>query len=152
MSSKDYHRVLLVAFGALVVGFIYVAPHVAFILELGDDYHYPFLGMTDERHYGGRIREAYEGNYSIGNPFLLEYKKAPYIFPPLPDVVLALLYRTFGLSVEVGMVVSDFVFPFLIIPMSGTVRTYCSKLRILINIIFKTFIPSIWNIYINIAP
>jgi len=113
MSDQDRRRLLLLLFAAFVVGFIYVAPHVAFILELGDDYHYPFLGMTDERHYGGRIQEAYQGNYSLGNPFLLEYKDAPNVFPPLPDVALALLYRSFGLSVAEGLVVSDFVFPVL---------------------------------------
>jgi hypothetical protein len=113
MSKTDYRRALLVAFSAFMVGLIYVAPHIAFILELGDDYHYPFLGMTDERHYAGRIREAYQGNYSLGNPFLLEHKDQPYLTPPVPDVALALLFRAFGLSVEDGMVVSDFVFPIL---------------------------------------
>ena len=112
-NGRSFRRVLLVAFVAGVVGLIYVAPHIAFRFELGDDYRYPFLGMVDERSYGARIQEAYQGNYSIGNPYLLEHKKAPYAQPPLPEIILALLYRTSGVTVGEGMVLSDFFFPAL---------------------------------------
>jgi len=98
-SDMNYSRTLLVVFAALLTGLIYVAPHVAFRIELGDDYRYPFLGMADERSYGARIQDAYEGNYTLGNSFLLEHKDAPYLQPPAGEIALALLYRAFGLSV-----------------------------------------------------
>jgi hypothetical protein len=99
---------------AFVVGFVYLLPNVLFIIEAGKDYHYPFLAMPDERHYASRIREIYDGHYAIANPDLKEYKGSPYFWQPLSEIIVGCVGKLLGIRIENLLVLSDFVFPFIL--------------------------------------
>ena len=99
---------------ALAVGLVYLLPHILFFLEAGDEYHYPFLAMPDERHYASRIQEVYDGHYAIASPDLKEYKNAPHFWQPLSEIVVASIGKLLGIQVGGLLVLSDFLFPFLL--------------------------------------
>ena len=105
-------------FGALIiavlVGLIYLLPNILFMIEAGEDYHYPFLGMPDERHYTSRINEIYDGHYAIANTDLKEYKNSPHFWQPLCELLVGIMGKVLGLKIESLMVLSDFLFPLLL--------------------------------------
>ncbi len=96
---------------AFAVGFVYLLPHLLFIIEAGTSYCIPFLAMPDERHYASRIREVYDAHYTIANPDLREYKDSPYFWQPLSEIIVGSIGKLFGLTLEELLVASDFVFP-----------------------------------------
>src|SRR3989338_9012178 len=70
------HRYLLV--GVLIVGFIYLLPHILFSIPKINPYPYklcyPF-GAYDRAHYLVMIKEASEGHYDFCNSYLKEAKE-----------------------------------------------------------------------------
>ncbi len=106
------HRCAFVV--AFLIGLVFVLPNILFIIEAGEDYHYPFLGMPDERHYASRINEIYDGHYLIANTDLKEYKDSPHFWQPLCEIIVGILGKILGLKIENLLVLSDFLFPFLL--------------------------------------
>ena len=70
--------------------------------------------MPDERHYASRINEVYDGHYSIANPDLKEYKEAPHFWQPLSELIIGCSAKFIGLKIESLLVLSDFIFPFIL--------------------------------------
>ncbi len=111
MAYKDLirtHRYAIVC--SLLIGCIYLLPNIIFYFEAGDNYHYPFLAMPDERHYASRIKEVYDGHYAIKNPDLKEYKDSPSFWQPFPELIVAGMGKMLGLDVEELLVFTDFIF------------------------------------------
>ena len=97
---------------AMLVGVIYVLPHVLFIADLGTDYQGIILmGADAEEYYAARVREIYDGHYTVSNAFLHEHKSAPYMQPPLPELLLGLAGKLGGLSMGELFIAADFVLP-----------------------------------------
>jgi len=100
---------------AFCVGLVCVLPHLFQYLDERDAYHGVSIRGTDtEEYYLIRIREAYDGHYSVASPELFEYKNAPYIQPALPELSISFLARLFNISVSNAVIVSKFLFPFLL--------------------------------------
>ena len=96
----------------MLVGVIFVLPHVLFIADLGADYQGIILMGTDaEEHYAARVREIYDGHYTLSNAFLYEHKSGPYMQPPLPELLMGLVGKLGGLSVGELFIAADFVLP-----------------------------------------
>ena len=58
---------------SILVGLIYAAPHLFFIISLGDKYHgLPLMATANEDAYIFRIREILDGHYLVGSPVYFE--------------------------------------------------------------------------------
>ncbi|MEW6610022.1 MAG: hypothetical protein AB1352_00120 [Patescibacteria group bacterium] len=100
---------------AFCVGMVTVLPQVMQRIEEGNAYRGIVMRGTDtEEYYLIRIREAYDGHLTLASPDLYEYKQAPYVQPPLPEIVMAGAARVLGMSVPPFVAVSKFLLPFLL--------------------------------------
>ena len=99
---------------ALIVGLIYILPHILFIFEEGKDYHLFFKTYEDSQFYAVRVREAYDGNYLSSDPYIFENKAKPYIRSFLSEYLVGILGRISGLSIDNLFVSGDFIFPIII--------------------------------------
>lgn len=100
---------------ALVVGAIYILPHILFILEEGKNYHLSFkMYEWEARYYAARVREQYDGNYLSSDPYTFENKTKPYIRPFLSEYIVGTLGRILGLSIDNLFILGDFLFPIVI--------------------------------------
>ncbi|MDO8594542.1 MAG: hypothetical protein Q7R93_03435 [bacterium] len=100
---------------ALLVGIIYLAPHLMFVLSLGDEYHgIPMLQTQNQDYYFTRIREIIDGHYSTGSFMFYEYKDSPPLTPPTEEFLYALPTLLFGISYVDTAIASEFVLPFVL--------------------------------------
>lgn len=99
---------------ALIVGAIYILPHVFFILEQGKNYHFFYKVSDDVSLYASRIREVYDGNYLNADPYIYENKTRPYIRPFLSEFLVGILGKILGLSIDNLIIFGDFIFPIII--------------------------------------
>lgn len=102
-------------FMGFLVAFIVASPHILALTSIGlDNFEgvYPMFS-DDEVTYLARIKEATEGNLSIGNPYIKEHKDDPFIMPPIVEWIIASVVVLTGTSVPFIMSVSDFVLSFL---------------------------------------
>ena len=102
-------------FMGFLVAFIVASPHILALTSIGlDNFEgvYPMFS-DDEVTYLARIKEATEGNLSIGNPYIKEHKDDPFIMPPIVEWIIASVVVLTGTSVLFIMSVSDFVLSFL---------------------------------------
>ncbi len=99
---------------ALIVGLIYVLPHILFIFEEGKDYHLFFKTNEDSELYASRVREIYDGHYLISDPFIYENKHKPYNRTFLSEYLAGTLGKIFGLSIDNLFVLGDFIFPIIV--------------------------------------
>lgn len=108
--SKHWVAVL----GALLVGFVTIAPNVFFITSLGDSYEGLRIMKTDAEHYYvARVQEIMEGN-GFANPYIYEYK---YIVPATPGFAaapIAFAGKLLGMDAAMATMVSVFIIPLLI--------------------------------------
>lgn len=99
-------------FVALFIGFIYIAPHILFIISLGDAYRgIPMLATPNEGSYLGRIRDIVDGHGTLGSPFFFEYKDQLPLSPPTGEWFYALPVLAFGISPATVLVLSKFILP-----------------------------------------
>ena len=111
-AARRHQAALLAAF---LVGGLYIAPHVWFIVSLGDEYKgIPLLQTQNEDYYLARIREVIEGHYSIGSFTFYEYKDAPPLTPPTIEFLYALPSFIFEISPFTTAIVSRFFLPGLL--------------------------------------
>ena len=103
------------AFGfAFIVGLIYIAPNVFFILSLGGAYKGIPLQVADEDFYLARIREILDGHPLIGSVSLFEYKNQPSLSPPAGEFFYALPSLMFNISPVNVLIASRFFLPFIL--------------------------------------
>lgn len=109
---KEHYLVLLVAF---LVGVIYIAPHLAFIYSLGDDYKgIPMMQTGNEDFYLARIREVIDGHPLIGSFVFYEYKNQPSLSPPIGEFFYAIPSIVFGISPVNIIIISRFFLPLIL--------------------------------------
>ena len=99
---------------AIVVGLILVSPQIILQWRLGNDFHGVYIGGIDAEQYYPRVGEAYQGNVRIASPSLAEYKDAPYTITPLPELTLAAVGQSLGLTAPQAVVFGSFLFPALL--------------------------------------
>lgn len=100
---------------ALCVGVLYVAPHVFFMVSLGDAYRgIPMMLSANEDEYLMRIQEIIDGHPSLGSPVFYEYKNEPPLSPPVGEFFYALPTLIFGVSPVTTLIASKFFLPALL--------------------------------------
>lgn len=101
---------------SVAVGFLVVMPTVFSITKIGwNNFQgiYPIL-TDDEEYYLTRTREVIDGHIGLGNVYLKEHKREPYLAPPLAEIILAKSAQTLNISVPTLFTINDFLFPFLV--------------------------------------
>lgn len=107
--SKNFQAFIF----ALLVGCITSLPQLLIMHEPG--YRgIAITGSDSEEYYNGRVREVYDGHYSIANHDLYEYKNKPYVQTPLPEIMVAIVGRILGISAAQIVSFGKFLFPFLL--------------------------------------
>src|SRR3989344_490462 len=107
------HKVALLF--ALLVGVIYVAPNILFVISLVEDYQgIPMMETPNEDFYLARVQEILDGHPSVGSAAYWEYKNEPPISPPTGEFLYALPTLIFGISPSTTLVGSRFVLPALL--------------------------------------
>lgn len=104
-------RVILLS---LIVGTIYVLPHILFAIEMKGNYKIFFAAEEDENEvFLARIREVYDGHYYISDPYIYENKSKPYTRSYLSELVLGILGRVFRLSIFQLLILVNFILPII---------------------------------------
>ena len=94
---------------AVIVGLIYIAPNLIFILSLGDEYKgIPMMRTGNEDFYLARIREIIDGHPALGSFVFYEYKNQPPLSPPAGEFLYALPTLLFGISPINTLIASRF--------------------------------------------
>ena len=111
---------------ALLVGAIHVYPDLQFIAQLGSTYHgIPLMAAPDELTYVSRIARAMQGGGTLGNAMLYEHRRDPWVYSPLPEMLLAQLARLLHCSAAHIDVVATAVAPLLFILLAyGCLRSF----------------------------
>jgi len=107
------HQLALVI--SLLIGVLYVAPHLVFRLSLGDAYRgIPIMQTANEDEYLFRIQEILDGHPSLGSPVFFEYKNQPPLAPPVGEFFYALPSILLGISPATVIHWSRFFLPALL--------------------------------------
>lgn len=109
---RDNYLVILAVF---LVGTIYIAPSIIFILSLGDSYRgIPMMQTDNEDTYLGRIHEILDGYPAVGSFSFFEYKNQPPLSPPGGEFFYALPSLVLGVSLINVLIVSRFILPVIL--------------------------------------
>src|SRR3989338_4225558 len=113
---KIFFKEHYMAFGlAILVGLIYIAPNIFFILSLGDDYKgIPMMQSANEESYLARIHEILDGHPMLGSPFLYEYKEEWPIAPPTGEMFYAIPSIVLGVPPQNILIASRFFLPLIL--------------------------------------
>ncbi|MBI2482132.1 MAG: glycosyltransferase family 2 protein [Candidatus Vogelbacteria bacterium] len=101
---------------AMLIGVIYIAPHLYFAYDLGDEYQGVYMsGSYDEVFYYNLIRQVYDGESVVLNPYLVEYPVTSIssFYRPI-EYTIGLVGKTLNLSITQIAISSKFIFPGLI--------------------------------------
>ena len=99
---------------ALSVGGTIIFPNLLFFYQAGDQYGGFNMFETDgEYYYLARVREVYDGHYSIASP-LFSVKDLPYVYPPLPELIMGFTGLVLGLGINGVAILFRFLSPSLI--------------------------------------
>ena len=142
---KNHWRALVLAF---CVGIIILLPTLLSIQKIGLDNFkgiYPMLS-DDEDHYMAEVKEAYDGHFSMGNPYIKEYKETLYTQPPVGPAYYAIFAKVFNVSVGTATTINDFILPFIAVLLLYSLFFLITKSRkislIFSAIFFISFISS----------
>jgi len=100
---------------ALIAGIIVAFPQ--FYLRYDNQAVYQGIeeiGTEDEIAWLSRVREVYDGHPLLNNPYLKEGKNDPYLYQPLGSNIIASLGKLFTLDINNAILLSRFLFPFLV--------------------------------------
>jgi len=109
---KDNWKILVLG---SVIGFLFIYPHL--LLRTADRAYFKgvdALGSDAETYYLSRIREVYDGYPGLGSVYLWEGKNLPYAQPPLPEIIIALTGKFFGVGAVVMNILAKFFLGFLL--------------------------------------
>lgn len=158
MKRKNAFRVYIkITLLALIVGLVYVFPHILFIVEMKKDFHLFFIDTPDEEIYAGRIREIYDGRYLIKDAYIYENKSKPYVRTSLSELTMGLLGKIFNLPINQLFIFADFIFPitiFLLVLYFLFIVTRSLNLALFgsVMVIFGDFIDIIYCFIIKHEP
>ncbi len=97
---------------AVLVGLIYLAPNLFFIISLGDRYQgIPMLQTANEDFYIARIQEIVDGHPGLGSFALYEGKEQSSLTPPVAEIFYALPALVLRISVINIVIASWFFLP-----------------------------------------
>ena len=100
---------------ATLVGLIYLAPNVFFILSLKDDYRgIPMMKTPNEDFYLGRIQEILDGYPRASSFVFFEYKDQPSLTPPVGEFFYAVPSFLLNVSPVNILIASRFYLPFIL--------------------------------------
>ncbi|MBI5765891.1 hypothetical protein HZA71_01540 [Candidatus Falkowbacteria bacterium] len=100
---------------ALLVGFFYVMPQLAFQVSLGDKFQGVYRVVNDdELYYMARAREVVDGHYFISNPYFAEYKNGLPMQVFLPDLISAMPAKVLNIRIYPLYEFYDFLLPALL--------------------------------------
>lgn len=100
---------------SLIIGAVYLLPHILFKIEMKGNYKIFFASEEEENEvYTARIREVYDGHYYITDPYIYENKSKPYARAFLPPLISGIFGRIFNLSILQLFIMSNFIFPIFI--------------------------------------
>jgi len=109
---KKHHLAFVLA---LLVGLIYLAPHLIGIFSLGDSYQeIPLMGTDNEDAYLFRMQEILDGHPLLGSPVFFEYKDNWPMMPPVGEMVYAVPALLLNISLVSVLTVSKFILPFVL--------------------------------------
>lgn len=110
--KKNY----LLALGIIIIGAYSISPQIIFQKKLGQDYQGIYFSFSDyELFWMARVQEIEDGYGSMGNTALHEYKDAPYLFPPLGEMIMAGFGTLFNLDTyEIMIYETKLFFPILL--------------------------------------
>lgn len=113
--SRHWIAFLLGAVGAFIV----FTPSLFSVFLIGQEYKgIPFLYQDSELRYLSRIHEVYDGHVALGSPMVYEYKDTSTPFAPTGEYVYVFLSKAFFLPLNSVVVLSKFLFPFLLFLLS----------------------------------
>lgn len=111
-SLKEQYLSIIFAF---VVGIIFLAPSIIFIVSLGDDYHgIPMMATANEDSYLARIQEILDGHPLLGSSFFYEYKDEWPLTPPTGELLYAIPSMVFNISPANIIIISRFFLAFIL--------------------------------------
>ena len=91
---RNHGLVLMIG---VMVGLIYILPHIFFVVSLGGRYEgIPMMHTANEDFYLARIQEVVDGRPLLGSPAFYEYKDQPPLSPPVSEILYALPSLVFG--------------------------------------------------------
>lgn len=100
---------------AIIIGIIYLAPYIIFMVSLGDKYQgIPIMASANEEFYMARVQEIIDGHPMLGAFAFYEDKNAPSLTPPAAEMVYAIPSILFGISLVKILIISKFVLPFIL--------------------------------------
>src|SRR3989338_8166289 len=148
---KNHWRALVLAF---CVGIIILLPTLLSIQKIGLDNFkgiYPMLS-DDEDHYMAEVKEAYDGHFSMGNPYIKEYKETLYTQPPVGPAYYAIFAKVFNVSVGTATTINDFILPFIAVLLLYSLFfliTKSRKISLIFSAIFFISFTSSFNRLVN---
>lgn len=108
------YRNLVPILCGVVISLIVVSPHLAFLYKEGTRFQGVYQTFSDDEvYYQARINDVLEGNFSIGNSYILEHQNDPFLQPPVAEWIIALFAFITHLSVPVVSLLGDVVFTFI---------------------------------------
>lgn len=109
--KKHYLALVL----ALLVGLIFLIPHIAGIITLGDNYQgIPLMGTDNEDAYLFRMQEILDGYPLLGSPVFFEYKDQWPMMPPIGEMVYAAPAYLLHINLINILTASKFILPFIL--------------------------------------
>lgn len=116
-----FNKTLLIAFlGGILMGAIYYLPNLYMKNQAGrvsgGVYLASLRDMDEGFAYGSRVREALDGDFHEGDPYLQEYKNMPNIWETnYAAAFFGFIMRAAGIRhVDILFSLGDFVFPFIL--------------------------------------
>ena len=108
------HRVAIIL--AILTSIIVVAPQIYFRIDHKDLYQEgtQVIEMLPHGPWEARVREVQDGHVLGGNMYQKEGKNDPYIYQPLAPMVVAYAGSLFNLEINNTLLLSRFIFPFII--------------------------------------
>ncbi|MBI2627861.1 MAG: hypothetical protein HYW71_00285 [Candidatus Niyogibacteria bacterium] len=148
MKIKDYFKNhYLAIFFAVLVGFIYLAPNLFFVLSLGGDYQgIPIMRTANEDYYLARIQEILDGHFLVASHGFYEYKDQLPTAPPVGEFFYALPALLFGVSPANVLMASRFILPFILFllvyflmrKLTGDAEIFSNKINAVAGALFVT--------------
>ncbi len=100
---------------SILVGLIYIWPHVWFIASNSDIYQgIPLMQIDNEDFYLARMQEILDGHPSLGSPAFFEYKDQPPMSPPTVEILYALPTIFLGIPLIITLTASKFILPLVL--------------------------------------
>ena len=108
---KTHQWAILLAF---LVGIIVAFPQFYFSYDHSETYQGIYIANSDsEAYYLNRVQEVRDGHPSLNSAHFKDGKDDPYLFPPLDEILVAYLGKTFFLDLNNTILLARFLFPFL---------------------------------------